>query len=64
MGSIKSVIIRYFEETIQTKRGMRRRIYHLEEELKEARKNEAYAIDQKERYKASNQKLRRKLKEK
>ena len=48
---MKGLIKRYFEETIQTKRGMRRRIYQLENELKEARKNEAYAIDQKEKYK-------------
>lgn len=59
MGTLKNVIVRYLEETIQSKRGMRRRIFQLEEELKEARKNEAYAIEQKDRYKEANKKLRR-----
>lgn len=55
---MKNIIKRYFEETIQTKRGMRRRIYQLEADLKEARKNEAYAIEQKEKYKQKLKKIK------
>jgi hypothetical protein len=61
MGTIKEVIVRYFEETIQTKRGMKRRIYQLEADVKEARKNEAYAIDRMNRYIEANKKLRKKM---
>lgn len=61
MGTIKDVIVRYFEETIQTKRGMKRRIYQLEADVKEARKNEAYAIDRMNRYIEANKKLRKKM---
>ena len=55
---MRELIKRYFEETIQTKKSMRRRIYQLESELKEAHKNEAYAIDQKEKYKQRLKKLK------
>ena len=41
---IKEKILNYLETTIQTKRNMRKRIYQLEEDLKEARANERYAV--------------------
>lgn len=63
MERIRDLIKEYLLNTIQTKRNMRKRIYQLEADLKEARTNEKYAIEQKDKYKASNQKLRRKLKE-
>lgn len=63
MERIRDLIKEYLLNTIQTKRNMRKRIYQLEEDLKEARANERDAIEQKDKYKASNQKLRRKLKE-
>jgi regulator of replication initiation timing len=62
MERIKDLIKEYLLNTIQTKKNMRRRIYQLEEDLKEARANERYAVEQKEKYKISNQKLRRKIK--
>ena len=60
---IKEKILEYLTITIQTKRNMRKRIYQLEDQIKEARKNEQYAIDQMNKFKKSNQKLRRKIKE-
>lgn len=64
MKMIKEKILEYLELTIQTKRNMKKRIYQLENELKEARSNEKYAIEQKDKYKLANKKLRRKLEEK
>lgn len=49
----------YLEINIQTKRNMRKRIYQLEDQIKEATKNEQYAIDQMNKYK---KKLREKKK--
>jgi len=49
----------YLEISIQTKRNMRKRIYQLEDQIKEATKNEKYAIDQMNKYK---NKLREKKK--
>ena len=63
MKMIKEKILEYLTITIQTKRNMRKRIYQLEDQIKEARKNEQYAIDQMNKFKKSNQKLRRKIKE-
>ena len=63
MERIRDLVKEYLLNTIQTKKNMRRRIYQLEEDLREARLNEKDAIKQKDKYKASNQKLRRKLKE-
>lgn len=48
---IKEKILEYLELTILTKKGMLKRIYELEQDLKEARKNEQYAIDQMNKYK-------------
>lgn len=62
MERIKDLIKEYLLNTIQTKKNMRRRIYQLEEDLKEARANERYAVEQKDKYKLANQKLRRKIK--
>ena len=63
MERIRDLVKEYLLNTIQTKKNMRRRIYQLEEDLKEARLNEKDAIKQKDKYKESNKKLRRKLKE-
>lgn len=60
MKVIKKKILEYLELTILTKKGMLKRIYELEQDLKEARKNEQYAIDQMNKFKKLNQKLRRK----
>ena len=63
MERIKDLIKEYLLNTIQTKKNMRKRIYQLEEEIREYKKNEKYLIEQKEKYKKSNTRLRRKLKE-
>ena len=39
MVKLKEVIREYLNETIQTKKRMRRRIYQLEDEIKELRLN-------------------------
>ena len=59
MEKIRNLIIEYLKETIATKRGMKKRIYQLENDVKEAIKNEEYAIEQMNKYK---QKLRNKNK--
>lgn len=59
---MKDLIKNYLETTIQTKRNMRKRIYQLEADLKEARQNERYAIEQKDKYKEKLKKQRRKEK--
>ena len=51
MEKIRDLIKEYLLNTIQTKRNMRKRIFQLEDQLKEAHKNEQYAIEQKEKYK-------------
>lgn len=51
MERVKDLIKEYLLTTIQTKKNMRKRIYQLEAEVKEAHKNEQYAIEQKEKYK-------------
>jgi hypothetical protein len=63
MIKLKEVIREYLTTTIQTKRNMRKRIYQLEDENKELRLNIKDLTTQKEKYKESNKKLRRKLKE-
>lgn len=62
MERIKELIKEYLLTTIQTKHNMRKRIYQLEEQLKEAHKNEQYAIEQKDKYKEKLKKQRRKEK--
>ena len=57
MKKIGELLKEYLKETIETKKGMRKRIYELERDVKEAQKNEQYAIDQMNKYK---QKLRNK----
>ena len=64
MERVKDLIKEYLLNTIQTKRNMRKRIYQLEEQIREYQKNEKYLIEQKEKYKKSNTRLRRRLKEK
>lgn len=61
MVKLKEVIKEYLNETIYTKRNMRRRIYQLEDEIKELRLNIKDITAQKERYKESNRKLRKKI---
>lgn len=51
MKMIKEKILEYLTITIQTKRNMRKRIYQLEDNLKEAKANEKYAIEQMNKYK-------------
>lgn len=63
MIKLKEVIKEYLNETIYTKRNMRKRIYQLEDENKELRLNIKDLTTQKERYKESNRKLRKKINE-
>lgn len=58
MIMIKEKILNYLEITIQTKHKMRKRIYQLENELQEARQNERYAIEQKDKYKEKLKKMK------
>lgn len=62
MERIRSLIKEYLLVTIQTKHNMRKRIYQLEADLKEARANERYAIEQKDKYKEKLKKQKRKEK--
>lgn len=57
---IKENILEYLTITIQTKRNMRKRIYQLEDELKEAKANERYAIEQMNKYKTKYKESRKK----
>lgn len=59
---LKEKIIEYLELTIQTKNGMKKRIYQLENELKESIKNEKYATEQANKYKTKLRELRKKVK--
>ena len=61
MGKIKDLIREYLLVTIQTKHNMRKRIYQLEAELKEANENLRDAITQKDKYKEINKRIRRKM---
>lgn len=55
---MKQKIIEYLEQTIISKKNMQKRIYQLEAELKEARKNEEYAIKQMNKYKLKIKKIK------
>ena len=57
---MKQLISDYLKETIATKKGMKKRIYELEKDLKEARKNEEYAVEQMNKYKKKLRELRKK----
>lgn len=57
---MKEKILEYLTITIQTKRNMRKRIYQLEEELKTAKANERYAIEQMNIYKVKYKESRKK----
>lgn len=61
---IKEKILEYLELTIQTKHNMRKRIYQLEDNLKEAKANERYAIEQKNKYKQKYKESRKKYENK
>lgn len=63
MEKIKDLVKEYLTITIQTKRNMRKRIYQLEDDVKELKANTKFLIEQRDQYKKSNQKLRRKIKE-
>lgn len=63
MEKIKDLVKEYLTITIQTKRNMRKRIYQLEDDIKVYKENEKFLIQQRDQYKKSNQKLRRKIKE-
>lgn len=63
MEKIKDLIREYLIETIQTKRNMRKRIYQLEAENRELKLSIKDVIKQKDNYKETNKKLRRKIKE-
>lgn len=54
------IIKEYLNETIATKKGMKKRIYELEKDLKEARENEKYATEQANKYKKKLRELRKK----
>ena len=64
MEKIKDLVREYLTITIQTKRNMRKRIYQLEDENKELKLNIKDITAQKEKYKESNRKLRKKINEK
>jgi len=49
----------YLQLTIQTKKNMRKRIYELEKEVKVAKDNELFAINEMNKYKQKYFKLRR-----
>lgn len=57
---MKELIKNYLKETIATKRGMKKRIYELEKDLKESRENEKYAVEQMNKYKTKLRELRKK----
>ena len=63
MERLKDLMKTYISETITTKRNMRRRIYQLENENRELKLNLKDMIKQKDNYKETNKKLRRKIKE-
>lgn len=63
MIKLKEVIKEYLNETIYTKKNMRRRIYQLEDENKELKLNIKDITAQKEKYKETNRKLRKKINE-
>lgn len=60
MIMIKEKILEYLELTIQTKRNMKKRIFQLEEQVRDAKKNEQYAIDQMNKYKTKYRESRKK----
>lgn len=57
---MKEKILEYLELTIQTKRNMKKRIYQLEEQVRDAKKNEQYAIEQMNKYKTKYRESRKK----
>lgn len=61
---LKKIIIEYLQNTIISKRNMQKRIFLLEDKLKEANKNEEYAIKQMNVYKNKCKNLRKKLNKK
>ena len=61
--NLKDVILEYLQNTIISKKNMTKRIYQLEEEAREAHKNEQYAIDEMNKWKKRYYDLRKKKKE-
>lgn len=51
----------YLKITVQTKKNMKERIYQLEKDVKEARDNEKYAIEQMNIYKKKYRDLKKEI---
>lgn len=51
----------YLKITVQTKKNMKERIYQLEKDVKEARDNEKYAIEQMNIYKKKYRDLKKEV---
>lgn len=61
MKKLINNINEYLEVTVQTKKNMKERIYQLEKDIKEARKNEEYAIEQMNKYKKKYRELKKEI---
>lgn len=61
MKKLINNINEYLEVTVQTKKNMKERIYQLEKDIKEARKNEEYAIEQMNKYKNKCKELKKEI---
>lgn len=61
---MKETIIEYLQNTVQTKKNMKKRIYDLEKKIKEAKQNEEFAISEMSKYKNKYMRLKRELKKK
>ena len=60
MKTLINKLIQYLEVTIQTKRNMKKRIYQLENDLKEAKDNEKDALEKMNKYKKKILEIKRK----
>lgn len=61
MKKLINNINEYLEVTVQTKKNMKERIYQLEKDVKEARDNEKYALEQMNKYKKKLYEEKKKL---
>lgn len=59
MKKLINNINEYLKITVQTKKNMKERIYQLEKDVKEARDNEKYAIEQMNIYKKKYRDLKK-----
>lgn len=62
MKKLINNINEYLEVTVQTKKNMKERIYQLEKDVKEARDNEKYALEQMNKYKKKLHEEKKKIK--